>query len=70
MSSLFNKNPPLVINLEPKLFSIVVVIDKALPYTSTIEICDVDGNSIEISSVKLLENFSLKLPGLTFSILF
>ena len=39
VSSLFNKNPPLVINLEPNPFSIVVVIDKAFPYTSTIEIC-------------------------------
>ena len=53
VSSLFNKNPPFVINLEPNPFSIVVVIENAFPYISTIEICEVDGNSIEILSVKL-----------------
>src|SRR6056297_2549957 len=51
VSSLFNRKP-LVIKREPKPFSIVVVMDRALPYWSTIEICDVDGSSRLSSSAQ------------------
>ena len=49
VSSLLSRNPP-TIKREPKPFSIVVVIERALPYWSTIEKWLVDGNSMASSS--------------------
>ena len=51
VSSLFNRNPP-AISRDPKAFSIVLVIDRTLPAPSTIEICVVEGSSIERSSAQ------------------
>ena len=45
VSSLLSRNPPSVISRLPNASSIVVVIATALPSPSTIEMCDVDGNS-------------------------
>src|SRR5205814_9711878 len=45
VSSLLSRKPLRVIRRLPKASSIVVVIATALPYGSTMEICDVDGNS-------------------------
>ena len=52
VSSLFSRNP-LVISRDPKAFSMVVVIDATLPKLSTIEICEVDGNSRLSSSAHI-----------------
>ena len=48
VSSLFRRNP-CAMTREPKPFSIVVVIDKALPWLSTIEIWVVEGSSSALS---------------------
>ncbi len=50
VSSLLSRNPPGASTREPNPFSIVVVIESALPAASTIEMCEVDGSSIERSS--------------------
>ncbi|MNN64438.1 hypothetical protein D3C81_1798780 [compost metagenome] len=47
VNSLFNKKPSTIWR-EPKPFSIVVVIATARPLPSTMEICEVDGNSGEV----------------------
>ncbi len=48
MSWLFSRNPPTICRL-PKPFSIVVVIDTALPSASTIEMWLVEGSAAESS---------------------
>ncbi len=52
VSSLFSRKPRTIRRL-PKPFSMVVVMLSALPAASTIEICEVEGNSMLSSSAQI-----------------
>ncbi len=66
VNSLLSRKP-CTINRDPKAFSIVVVIDATFPKLSTIEIWDVDGNSMLSSSAQSIAWSNAGFPGATSS---